>query len=79
MSEKKDDSPILIFLKIYCVISAAICPSAIAGCSRNGSDHDKIQQQAVEHGYAEWRLTHAHNGETEFKWIDEPKTTETKP
>lgn len=31
-----------------------------------------LQQQAVEHGYAEWRLTHSHNGETEFRWLDNP-------
>lgn len=32
-----------------------------------------LQQKAVERGYAEWRLTHAHNGETEFRWLDTPK------
>lgn len=29
-----------------------------------------LRQEAVERGYAEWRLTHAHNGETEFTWLE---------
>lgn len=35
-------------------------------------EHLKLKQQAVERGYAEWRLTHAHNGTTEFRWLDKP-------
>jgi hypothetical protein len=32
----------------------------------------KLKQEAVERGYAEWHLIHAHTGETEFRWLDTP-------
>lgn len=40
---------------------------------------DVLRQEAVERGYAEWRLTHAHNGATEFFWVEPKATSRSKP
>lgn len=32
------------------------------------------RQQAVERGFAEWKLIHAHDGKTEFRWLEKPVT-----
>lgn len=50
-------------------IAAACIVMVIGGPPK----HQKLQKEAVERGYAEWRLTHAHNGTTEFRWLDSPK------
>jgi hypothetical protein len=41
--------------------------------SESHTPYSTLQQEAVERGFAEWRLTHAHNGATEFRWLDKPK------
>lgn len=38
-----------------------------------------LRQEAVERGYAEWRVIQAHDGTTEFRWLDKPSTAHGDP